>query len=404
MISSIKYPDEYSFVGNPMRVEFKSDSAEEIIIYIKIGDKEIIDLSVILFGSESEYKGSADISKILVPFFKKYEPYVGAVFYQLKDFELDYSLKITDIKNNVLDEFSGKAFRGGLNDETYAQLRIWGEDIFSHRLVGIGRQFLFTTRTNSRNIVLRETEMYPFVFIHPGVPIKLITSSGKVLIPEVFPENTICTFDVRAARKAIFSTYMEMPSYFVVAIDDKSIFEITLIQNELSRESYLFRFKNSLGAYEHIEVTGQATDNTSYSEEDSWMRFHEYGFYEENRSRVTSRDGLIVHTGYKSKDELSHIKDLIKSDEIYFIDINDEIETLHKCLITPEDSIIPRIITEPHSIELKIRFVTDAKFESPKLLQEYPIDSTFLNITVPGRPELNGSGFIYANDYALYAD
>jgi len=404
MISDIKYPDKYSFIGNPMRVEFKGDSAEEIIIYIKIGDKDIIDLSVVLFGNESDYKGSADISKILVPFFKKYEPYIGAIFYSLKDFELDYSLKITDIKNNVLDDFSGKAFRGGLNSETYAQLRTWGEDMFSHRLVGIGRQFLFTTRTNSRNIVLRETEMYPFVFIHPGVPIKLITSSGKILIPEIFPENTICTFDVCAARKAIFSAYMEMPSFFVVSIDNKSIFEITLVPNQLSNENYLLRFKNSLGAYEQIEVVGKANDYTTYLEEDIWMSFNKLGFYEEKRSRMASRDGLIVQTGYKSKDELNHLKDLIKSDEIYFIDTNDKIETLHPCLITPNEMKVPRQIKEPHSVELTVRLIWDNKYESPELLHEYPEDYTFQNITASGRPQLNAEGFIYADDYALYAE
>lgn len=276
-------------------------------------------------------------------------------------------------------------------------------NMFSYRLRNYERQFLFTTRTNSSNLVLRESELYPFVFLHPGKSITILTSSGKILVPQTYPENTLCILDVEAIRKAIYQAHNELSSFYAILVDDLTIFEIAIIPNQISEESYRIRFKNSLGAYEVIEITGKATDQTLFSEETTWMGYTPFNFFEEKRSRVPSKKGLLASSGYKTKEELAFIVDMIKSDEIYFTDISDPQNREYRCHVTPDEIKVPRQITEPQSIALKIRLVTEDLFESPDIVMDYPT-RILQNITAPGSPEIYGDGLIYAEDFPFYAE
>ncbi len=399
MIKSVIYPDEYCFIGNPMIITIEGDSAEEVVVDIMINNEQIIDLSFLLFGSGSGYKNSYDISKIIAPFFQKHAPSVGSIIAPLEGFILNYSITV----RNFSTGFSGKALYGGINNYNYARLKEAGLNMFSYRLMNYNQQFLFTTRTNANQICLRETELYPFVFIHPGEDITIITSAGRVVIPNKYSKNTVCTLDIEAVRKLVFETYRELPSYMAVTVGEKTIFQISIAENQLSEENYLVRFRNSLGAYELIELTGTATDQTTFPDEDTWMGFHPYNFFEEKRNRVSSRAEIVANTGYKTKEELAFLLDMVKSDEIYFTDLSDPDRKEYRCLVTPEELQVPRKIVVPQSLSLNIRLVSDEQYVSPDIVFEYPT-YIFQNLTAPGRPELNGEGFIYADDYPFYAE
>jgi predicted Zn-dependent protease with MMP-like domain len=404
MLKEITYPAEYSFTGNPMLVTLAGDASEEIILEVEAGGKHVIDLSLVLLDRNGQYEGSIDIAGILTSFFKKFYYGTGLPVAPLKDFYVDYTINLRNYPDAAFNKFTGKAFYGGISEENYARLQSWGWDMFRYRLANYERQFLFTTRTNSNHLVLRESELYPFVFLHPGKPISIITSSAKVLIPDVHPENTVCTLDMEAVRNIISQAYNELPSFFAVAVGGLTLFDISIVPGQISDENYILRFRNSLGAYEQIEITGSATDQTTFSEEKLWMsRNNRYNYFEEKRNRVISRKGLMVNTGYKTKEDLAFIVDMIKSDEIYFIDMADPMQRERRCHIIPEEQKILRQKVLPQSIALKIRFVTDDIFESPEIILDYP-SRLFQNITAQGKPEIEGDGFIYADDFAFYAD
>jgi hypothetical protein len=398
MITSVTYPDEYSFAGNPMIVAFTGDTAEEVIFRVEADGIDLLDISIFLFKVGNEYKGSTDISGILLSAFKKNNYQTDAIISLLENFYVKYSITLENFQ-----KYEGKAFYGGITGKNYSQLKSLGMNMFSYRLRNPERQFLFTTRTNTSHLVLRETELYPFVFIHPGKAISVITAAGKLFIPESFPADTVCTFDIQALRKMIFFTYNELSSFFSIMVDGRHIFDITLIPNQASDNVFFLRFKNSLGAFEIVEVPGTSTDTLTFSEEESWLSVNQYNFFAENRKRVSSKKHIEAHAGYKSKNELSFIFDLIKSDEIYFIDPKDGLGNEYRCHVTPEELKLPRRMTEPDTIPLKIRLVSEDSFESPEITLEQ-VDLIFENITASGRPEIAGNGFIFAEDFAFYAE
>lgn len=402
MITRIKYPDKNSFIGNPMFVEITGDSSEEVILSLSINGMKVIDLSIFLFDNTSTYFGKINVANFFASFFKKINNSTGAIIGPVDNFMLDYSINILNYEGDNYT-FEGKAFYGGITDSNYSRLKDSDSNIFDYRLQNYERQFLFTTRTYGNTIVLRETELNPFIFIHPGKAISIVTSAGRIIIPKTEPEGSVCFLNIEEARKAFFHTYKELPSFFSIRVDDNPIFEIALIANQISEERYILRFRNSIGAYEKIEVVGSAEMQTTFLEEDSWMSYHDDDYYFEKRSRVKSREKFIVQSGYKSRDELRFMLDMIKSDEIYLSDLSDPDAPERKCLVTPDEFSIPYKITEPQFVDLKIRFTSDEAFSSPDLKFE-TAKQLFQNITTLTNSDINGSGLIFGDEIALHGD
>jgi hypothetical protein len=220
--------------------------------------------------------------------------------------------------------------------------------------------FLFTTSTNGNEIRLKETELFPFVFIHPKYPIVFKSESGNQIAAPVKTFGTFCTMNIqKVLAKFPFGTRR-----IEVCPNGKYSFHFTILPGKLPEESYLLRFRNSLGAFEILEVTGKAIHTPEFSEESLYETITEYDFYEERRSRVKSKGVIEVETGYRERYEFSFIQDMIQSDEIYFIYPDGE---FFRCHVTAEGAKWRHRITEPTSIKLKIRPVVEEEFSLPEL-------------------------------------
>ena len=404
MSLKVTYPDEFAFIGNPMLIDIESDTTEEIIISIGVNKVDLIDLSVFPFGDAGVYRAKVDVSKFLASFFERYTT-KQAIIDILDGFALDYSLSVSPKSTEpgtIIKIFNGKAFFGGISKFNYQFLKSKGTDIFEYRFRNPERQFLFTTRTNSNYLVLRETELYPFVFIHPEGEISITSPNGKRMTFESRAKDTVCSFDVDLLRRAYFEECHELVSFFAVMVDKKNVFNIAIVPNTISEESYLLKFRNSVGAYELIEVTGNGYDVQKFSEEDVWEASNSVEIYEEHRSRVASRKTMTVETGYKTQEELSFITDLIRSDDVYLIDTSDPLKREYRCLITPEELTIPKRITTPLSVKLDLRMVMEEMYQSPDIVYDKSLP-LFQNLTIPGNPRINRYGLIYIDDYPFYS-
>ncbi|HMM02055.1 MULTISPECIES: hypothetical protein [unclassified Dysgonomonas] len=398
MVTAVTYPNENCFIGNPMLVGITANSADEVTLTLKINGQPDVTLSLFPYSQSGVYKGAFYLSGLLEAAFKDIYIPQGSIISDIEDFTVSYTVEVGGYSGA---SFTGTAFWGGVDNTNYSRLKRWGWDMFIYRLKNYTRQFLFTTRTNSVHLRLRETELYPFIFIHPGTPVSFVTSNGRVIIPEVFPEGTVCVMDIYELRATFKSLYSELPSFFAVQVDGETVFDITLLPGSFSEEVYTLRFKNSLGGYEDIEVTGKALRTYEMSEENTWQSQNQDNYFEEHRDRVVSKEGLTVHTGYKSQDEHAFILDMVKSNEIYLIYKKDVSQMLYRCHVSVENYEYLQVIREPNSIQLKIRFVTEEKFVSPE------IDLTlstglYENITRPGAPQWRGDGFIHGGDNMLY--
>lgn len=404
MITDVTYPNKHCFTGNPILVKVQANTTDDINLKLKVDTEPEIVLTITpytpVYTPLSE--GTFDISDILDTYFKKVSITEGSLITLAHDFRIEYTVTVDGYSGS---SFEGYAYRGGINNKNYSLLESWGWDMFRYRLDSPDRrQFLFSTRTNSNQIRLRERELYPFVFIHPGTPISFVTSNGRIITYPALVKGNTCTMDFETLRNMFVSLYNELPSFISVLIDGKSFFNVTITPAQIAEEHVILRFKNSLGAYEQIEVTGAAVRTSQFSEENTWLSPHRDGYYEELRDRLTTKEGVTVQTGYKSKDELAFIKDLLKSDEIYYIDpVAIYNQKSNRCHVTTEKYEYTKRNASPESIPLKIRFITEDIFESPDIILDYA-KSVFENITAQGKPEINGEGFIYDDDYMFYAE
>lgn len=359
MIEVAKYPPTYSFVGNPVIIDINTDTPEQIVVEISANGKTI-PLADYPYKKEIGYHVSVDISDVLNSFFDKDSNIYGdtIVIAELEDFLLEYTLKIGTESKTLY------AIDGGVSNHAITTLHGYGEDMFSYRLMNPDRSILFSTRTNSPYLTLKETELFPFVFIHPGKSITFVTASQNTITTPAMKKGIACLMDINSLRKMFYELYSEIPSYIEIQIEGSSSTYLTLIPSILTEDKYLIRFKNSLGGYEQLEITGKGDLVPEFGEEKLYQQYNDNHIFTQKRSRVEMQEIIKIQTGYKSQSELDFLLDMIASERAYFIYPDGSI---FECLISCESPKIPFRVTTPQSLELKITKTTKSNYYSPKI-------------------------------------
>lgn len=382
MITVTKYPAKYSFVGNPIYFEIDTDTPDPVVLEISGRGKKAT-LTDYPHKQEVGYHVSVPIADVLSSFFDKESNIYGdtIIIAELEDFLLEYTVKIGAIEKTFF------AVDGGVSNQSITTLEGYGEDMFSHRLMNPDRSILFTTRTNSPNLTLKETELFPFVFIHPGKSISFITAKENIITVPSMAEGISCLMDINSLRKMFYELYNEIPSYIEIQIEGSSSTYLTLVPSILTEDKYLIRFKNSLGGYEQIEVTGKGNFVPEFSEENMYQHYNSNHLFSQRRSRLEMQEVIKVQSGYKSKEELRFMLDLIASERAYFIYPDGSI---FECIVSCENPKIPLRVTSAQSMELTITMNTKSNYYSPEI-----------DLARPGAWILETS---YWNDYAWYKD
>lgn len=360
MIEIKRHPSKYCFAGDPMIFEVESTTTDVINIGLTVNG-ETYKFTRYPFGNEAPYKTDIDISSLLASLFKK-DPGITAyqiMVVELEDFMLDVNVNIET------ESFDLHVINGGTNKGILKELSLIGHDLFSFRLLDPTKQFLFTTRTHSQHITLKESELFPFAFIHPGKAITFKAISGKTISVPALASGTTCLMDFNTVRETFWKLYNEIPSYIEVSVDNAYAFDLTITPSKISESSQLLRFKNSLGIFENIEITGAAYFIPELSKTENHLTLNENSVYEAARDRVSMTEIYKISTGYKSTDELHHILDLLSSDLCYII-FQDQ--RVRKCIVTAADDVKIKLpIVTPTALQLNVQLVAEDPFYTPSL-------------------------------------
>jgi hypothetical protein len=312
---------------------------------------------------------SFNISEILNTTVSSNDIYCEELIYPITRMTSDIFVWIReyDEQNNLIglvQYFTFKCLYGGVSNKALRCLHSINQTIFEYRLMNHEKQFLFTTRTNSRTIRLRESELYPFCFIMPAGDIQIRTQCGMVLdIDHSLPAGSIAALNPKMILKYFYEQYKETVSLFGLFLNKKYIFSISIIPSALSTNRLILRFRNSLGCYEQIEVTGRAEHAPEFDEEQL------YGVYDpvtedfvENRFRRSYNDVIKASVGYKLPDELNFIRELLSSDDVYLID--EDIEKL-KVNVSAENFTMKLNPFEPQTVNVTIRVADREQLITP---------------------------------------
>lgn len=354
----LKEPSPYCFIGNEVAFEVQTDSYAAIVVEI-ISNGISQKTSYYPFKKGDVYTSRFNIAGYLYITSETSEYPEGDLVSTLPDFSIPYLVKIGE--DYVFD---GIAFKGGIDNQTLAVLGKEGYNIFTYRLGSHFEQFLFTTRTHSKIVKVRESELYPFVFIHPGIDLTFRSESGNTITIPPQVEDTICVLNIVAVRLNYLYQYGETPTIIEVWVAKEKTFTIQITPNQESEESYRIRFRNSLGAFEIIEVVGIANHEPTLSEPDIYQSLTDYGFYTDRRDRLSLQDVIKVETGYKTKDEILFIRDMVCSEETYFIYPDG---SYFRCNVSVDKMAYKEKRVSPESIPLIVTDENDSRYVSPPL-------------------------------------
>jgi len=352
-MTPVSTPAAYSFVRNPIRFEFTTDSGVMRIFNIAFGT-ETFAISVHPYKiGPTTWKLSFDISDLLANLVcLKYDATLTHQI-NLPDFVNSYT--VTEAVSAY--SFIAKVISGGLSDDFITFLSQQETNPFDYRFLNPRSNWILTTRTDEDVITMSRNELTALFFLCPtDSPISIITEhSDELIISSSI--GTACMINVPEWLDALTSGLVTK-LYF--KIDGETIIQIK-ITDKFNEESYLIKFKNSLGVYEFLEVTGKATESSQSGDESSYDRFNSVtNKLQKTRNRVPKNGVIEVETGYKSTSDLMFIDDLTSSDEITFINGN----LAQECLVTSDRKNL-LLKSTPESILLKIEFVNKSPYYSP---------------------------------------
>lgn len=225
------------------------------------------------------------------------------------------------------------AHQGGVSKQNYRKLSQVGTDIFAARFLNPACNFFLTTRTHDWRINIKETELYPLVFFYPlqgTLALCDIISGNTVSLPAIHDETDyhgqLCALNLKAVRQHFLNEYGSITGAFDVLVDDSPATRIAIQEAQPQRERYRLKFRNSFGAFEIIELTGEAQwapDFDNQQDETSNKRYMpDIDDFSSWRQRLSITSVIKVSTGYKTNNELHFLLDAIASDECYLLDID----------------------------------------------------------------------------------
>lgn len=274
---------------------------------------------------------------------------------------LSCTVIVTDTDSTTWSQ-SFTAVRGGVPKCLFRQLTAAGTTFFALKDAVNGNNF-FTVRSNGWRLSLKETELSePLMFFMPsGGTGTIFVKSGdgsRSLSLSGTPGN-FYGLDLAAIRSYWLTQYDELWNTFLIYnehdTDEVSLACSIAIEEALpSVERYLVRFRNSLGCMEVIELVGHASMVPAAADDDNEVNLSYDAVtdsYTETRERVTTVETITVPSGVKRTDEVMLLRDMLNSDEVYFVADGEQWRVIPSC----EELRIPLHPTEPQSYDLQFR-------------------------------------------------
>lgn len=238
----------------------------------------------------------------------------------------DFSIVVVSEYDGYESERSFLAIPGGISKQNFRRFVNLGSDVFDSRFLNPKGNFFLTTRTAGWRIIVKETELYPLYFLikqHQEQIDVVETVTGKTLTFDRLGPG-VSALDIDALRRRFMAEFRVIPNIFDVYMAGVFSCRIVVERSDISKERYRLKFRNSLGVFEIIELTGELSISPEYeeAEEATFKRLDSVtgDFYTE-RERVERRQSVIVETGVKRPDEVRFLMDMIASEEVYLLDL-----------------------------------------------------------------------------------
>lgn len=341
-----------ALVGNPILVKVKSKNEPSIKMVIAANGITLYQATAV---PDNNGLCTFSINDIFLNLFNRNRiENDGSLLKELPGSLLEYSVIITGRTTRLV--VPGKCYPGGISHRLMRYLSAQGTDIFTAKFCNPRTNFLLSTRTNGSLIAMRETEIGPLYCIGIGLPIVISDLHGHSYTLTPPADGKIYAINIPEIRR-LFFLQGTLASYFSISVRNKVIAVVIITPG--NENSLILMFRNSLGMYEKIELSGVINIQPEIKKQDIVLK---YDYLTNDFSKTTERSGytpvLSVESGYKTNEELGFIQELLLSDDIYLVN-GDE---LIRVMVSSTKMKYKRPMTDPTSIEIKITFCDDEHY------------------------------------------
>ena len=245
---------------------------------------------------------------------------------------------------------------GGVSKQNYRRLLTDETDIFAARFLNSGCNFFLTTRTADWRLTVKETEIYPLAFFYPAqgtLRIRELVGWRYLSINGV--AGSLYALNLAAVRKYFYDEYDVIVNAFDVYVASDYACRIAIEEAPATRERCRLKFRNSYGAFELVDITGQAQIAPTFGDDEEGGSYKRYAQdlddFQLERPRIPMKEVINISTGFKNNRELRFILDALASDEVYLLDYTDE---PLRVVVTAEELSYSRKPNGPQAFNLVI--------------------------------------------------
>ncbi len=347
-------PSGLAFTRNPIRLQRNNSDLGGVKAYpftVSMGGE-------VFFKGRFDYPLEMELSGIVDGYASNFRDaeFTGEPIIEICDEGTLRENEIRVICNGADDFESGFiAIPGGISRQNLKKIPP-GSDIFRERFLNPKANFFLTTRSAHWRLVIKETELYPLYFIADSdIILKIVDPLSKAQIELDTGAPGVYALDLEALRLKFWTGFFVLVNVFDVYCGGNHSCRIVIEQAQPSPQRYWLKFRNSLGVFELIELTGQINISVNPNESDDAV-CQSYDpiadLYSFARPKVELSRSMTAHTGAKSHAEILHLVDALGSDEVYLLGLT--VDPLRVIPFAEEMTHSPDQ-REPQQIELTLK-------------------------------------------------
>jgi hypothetical protein len=265
---------------------------------------------------------------------------------------------------------------GGIPKAMFRELAKNGKNIFTTRFFIPNGNFLLTTRTMLNEIMIKETELFPFLLLPFFTKLEIKSEEDVIstFVGQISNITSVIQIDIGNLRRKYYNENNKLINRFDFYGDDLYSFSVNIIEStSYNARSILFR--NSLGAYEKIEVLGVVKDQPEIGIDTDYLRYDAINdSFTKERERPEADEKYSAEIGYDLPARKLWCRDLLGSDDCYFI--NDE--KWYRAKVTADKSELESSIPETNGLKINIELVDKESYYIDETIgYEIPLSANY---------------------------
>ena len=366
MITAVNIP-KYSLAGNPVIVSINTDSDKEIFLQVIHNNQLIYYCSGFRFENNVlEFNISEPLSTILL---SPVPDTLGVTLQELSGFIQPYSIVVWEEgeENNPTNKADLFVLSGGIDGENFRSLLNEGVSYAEKRYFEDNVNYFLTSRNADNVINIRENELFPLTLIHSGGPLSFrIYNENEDIFNYPTTNLSIEAYALNIGNIVTHFRNNNKPANMLRIYRNDAYLPVTIniLPALPATNTRRIFFKNSLGAFECIALTGlMSLHHERNFDEKTYMKRIGHEQYLLCRERVAEDISFKGSAGYKTQSEMFFLADMLGSDEVY-LEGSDSV--LQRVIAKTDDDIISlNDERTPASIEINLTLAETNKYQRP---------------------------------------